>query len=371
MDKGDSIGNRGENISDSLSTLEAFDDFCFSTLDLFLEKHGLPVLRARLLSSFVGELESIQVLREFWFEYLEGSHEKLIEIYERANDRKKVPHYENLIDLFLVSFFAELLAALIAVEYSKNHEAIKKTIEKMYVKSRGKIRTVIQRVSDKYGRFLEFLFRVYILKEYFERKGVTLYSDFVLFREKIRNNTILRKKPFKKLPEDYQEFEKSFLRKHSLPSAKKGFSEELGNELLSLSTVSRQKPKTKEMFYSGKPDRFSVNENHLKATIDGTVTVSGFAAGKVKVVLNEADCYKVEKGDIIVLVESQPGFIPAVVLAGALVADKSGLTGHVTIQGRELGKPTIVRTEMGTKVLKDGMNVFVDAVQGIIYEIIS
>lgn len=340
-------------------------------MNLFLEKHSFPVLRARLLSSFVGELESIQVLREFWFEYLEGSQEKLIEIYERANDRKKVPHYENLIDLFLVSFLAELLAALIAVEYSKNHEAIRKTIEEMYVKSLRKVRTVIKRVSDKYGRFLEFLFQVYILKEYIERKGVTSYDGFVLLREKIRNNTILRKKPLEKLPEDYCEFKKSFLKKHSFPSPKKRFSEELGSELLSLSTVIRQKPKIKGMFYSSKPSSFSVQMNHLKARIRGKVAVSGFAAGKVKVVLKEADCDKVEKGDIIVLVESQPDFIPAVVRAGALVADKSSLMGHVSIQGRELGTPTIVRTETGTKVLKDGTNVFVDAVQGIIYEVIS
>lgn len=371
MVRDNSLGNLSENNSDVLGTLEALDDFCFSTLNLFLEKHSFPVLQARLLSSFVGELESIQVLREFWFEYLEGSHEKLIDIYERANDRKKVLHYENLIDLFLVSFLAELLTGLIVVEYSKNHEIIQKTIEKMYSKSLQKIKTVIKRVSEKYGRFLEYLFRVYILKEYIERKGVTLYDDFVLLREKIRNNTILRKKHLERLPEDYCEFEKSFLKKHSFPPLKERFSEELGNELLSLSTVSLQKPKIKEMFYSNKSSSFSVKKNHLKAIIKGKVTVSGFAAGKVKVVLKNADCDKVEDGDIIVLIESQPDFIPAVIRAGALVADKSGLTGHVSIQGRELGKPTIVRTEMGTKVLKDGMNVFVDAVQGVIYEVIS
>ena len=367
--------SRSKSDLDALSALEAFDDFCFSTLDVFLEKHSLPVLRDRLFISFIGELESIHVLREFWFEYLEGSPKKLIEIYEKANDRKRVERYENLIVLFLVSFFAELLAALIAVEYSKNRDLMVETIKKIYKKSRRKIWTAMQGISEKYERFLKYLFRVYVLKAYIEKQRAVRYTDFMLLRESIKNNTILCKTPKEKLPEDYSYFEESFLREHSLPSLEECYSEKLGDELLSLSVADRQKPlsraKIKKMISSNKPTGvFSAETTDLKKVISGIVANSGYATGKVKVVLGEVDCDKVEKGDIVVLVGSRPDFVRALrALPGALVADVGGLTAHVAIMGRALGIPTIVGTEKGTKVLEDGMNVFVDAVQGIVYEI--
>ena len=121
----------GSNHQNTLELIEAFNEFSFSTLNLFLEKHDLAVLRDRLVVSFKGELESIPVLVEFWFEYLDGSPKKLVEFYERVNERKKAVHYENLIDLFLISFFAELLAGLVVVEYSRNHDRIVETIKKM------------------------------------------------------------------------------------------------------------------------------------------------------------------------------------------------------------------------------------------------
>ncbi|MBR9707251.1 MAG: hypothetical protein GOV15_02340, partial [Candidatus Diapherotrites archaeon] len=42
-------------------------------------------------------------------------------------------------------------------------------------------------------------------------------------------------------------------------------------------------------------------------------------------------------------------------------------TSHPAIVSREMGVPCVVGTNNGTKVLKDGMRVTVDAFKGVIY----
>jgi len=363
------------NGPDTLRVIDAFSDFCFSPLSLFLEKHDLTVLRDRLLVSFKGELESIPVLMELWFEYLEGSPTKLVAFYERANERKETSHYENLIVLFLISFLAELLAGLVLVEYSRNHDRIVELIREKHWKSQRKISATIQRVSDKYGACLEYLFRVYILKEYVEKTAKGSYAKFCDLMDRIKSMTILRGEKKAELPEDFIRFEESFLRNHSLPSLDENYAQKLGNEFLSLSIVSHRKPQTKRTVSSTKPikpiEPLSALRSNLSKKLSGLPTNQGYAAGKAKIVLEKSDSDNVEEGDIVVLIEAIPDLATALRRASALIADESGIAGHASIVGRELGLPTIVKTKEGTKVLKDGMYIFVDAVNGIVYEIIQ
>ena len=50
--------------------------------------------------------------------------------------------------------------------------------------------------------------------------------------------------------------------------------------------------------------------------------------------------------------------------AGAIVTDEGGLTSHAAVVSRELRIPCVVGTKIGSKVIKDGAVVEVDANEG-------
>jgi len=98
----------------------------------------------------------------------------------------------------------------------------------------------------------------------------------------------------------------------------------------------------------------------------GTVASKGHATGKVKIILSPHDLGKMEEGDILVAHETTPDVVPAMQKAAAIVTDIGGLTSHAAIVSRELGKPCIIGTKIGSRVLKDGDMVDVDAEKGIV-----
>jgi phosphohistidine swiveling domain-containing protein len=354
---------------------KALDDICFDVVDLFLEEHDFPVLRDRLLMNLRAELDSVEVLREVWLKYMNGNPERIIDVYERTNDHKGSAHYENLIDIFLISFAAELLAAIVAEEYSRNRDEIIATVRKLCDKSHKRIKLAIKKISKKYDHFLKYLFRVYALKEYMERMRIT-FSEFAQLRQRIRE--VLDQKSGKALPESFDKFEKTFLEEHSLPSLAESYSEKLSEDLLRLLTKIDQRTRTKQRIEtresSGvsypKVDVFHFTVSALHKRLEGLAVSKGYATGKIAVLKDAYDCDKVENGDILVFIDCNPDFISAVHIAGALIADRGGHTGHAAIVGRELSLPTVVGTVKGTTTLKDGMRVFVDAMQGVVYEII-
>ncbi len=118
---------------------------------------------------------------------------------------------------------------------------------------------------------------------------------------------------------------------------------------------------------------YGEDAEEVKKTILGTTDLSdvddfrgltasmGKAIGKVKVLNTSKEIGKVEEGDIIVAVMTRPDYVPAMKKAAAIVTDEGGVTCHAAIVSRELGIPCIIGTKIATKVLKDGMDVEVNA----------
>ena len=102
------------------------------------------------------------------------------------------------------------------------------------------------------------------------------------------------------------------------------------------------------------------------AEFKGEVACSGLVKGRVKIVIKAADMYKMEQGDILVSIATDPDIIPAMKRAGAIVTEQGGVTSHAAIVSRELNIPCVIGTKIATKVLKDGDLVEVDANNGII-----
>ncbi|HHV46859.1 MAG TPA: phosphoenolpyruvate synthase [Tissierellia bacterium] len=112
----------------------------------------------------------------------------------------------------------------------------------------------------------------------------------------------------------------------------------------------------------------NVEQKELKVLVRGLAASPGIGAGKVKLINDISEIARVQEGDILVTVMTNPDMVPAMRRAKAVVTDEGGRTCHAAIVSRELGIPCIVGAKEATKVLKEGMEITVDAKRGVVYE---
>ncbi len=103
-----------------------------------------------------------------------------------------------------------------------------------------------------------------------------------------------------------------------------------------------------------------------QAAIKGVPGCPGAARGRVRIVTSPKETLKFKVGEILVVPETTPDFVPLMKKAAAIVTDQGGITSHAAIVSRELNKPCVIGTKIATKVLKDGDLVEVDASKGIV-----
>jgi pyruvate,water dikinase len=104
------------------------------------------------------------------------------------------------------------------------------------------------------------------------------------------------------------------------------------------------------------------------AILKGLGASPGHATGTVKIVSNVAELNKVEKGNILVTVMTNPDYVPAMQRAVAIVTDEGGITAHAAIVSREMGIPAVVGTKSATKILHDNDIITVDGSSGLVYK---
>ncbi len=101
--------------------------------------------------------------------------------------------------------------------------------------------------------------------------------------------------------------------------------------------------------------------------ICGSVANIGKVKGIAKVLKKYEDIYNVEKGDIIVATMTTPDYVSAMEKAAGFITDEGGITCHAAILSREFNVPCIVGTINGTKEIKDGQLIELDAYSGKVY----
>lgn len=94
--------------------------------------------------------------------------------------------------------------------------------------------------------------------------------------------------------------------------------------------------------------------------------LGGIIRGRAKICLDKSEISKVKRGDILVANFTTPDFVPAMEKAAAIVTDQGGLSSHAAIVSRELGVPCVIATKEGTRLIKDGDLLEVDAKSGIV-----
>lgn len=98
--------------------------------------------------------------------------------------------------------------------------------------------------------------------------------------------------------------------------------------------------------------------------MEGDCASPGRANGHAKIINIPKDMAKMEKGDVLISIATNPDLVPAIKKASAIVTDVGGITCHAAIVSRELGIPCVIGTKIATKAIKDGDIVDVDATHG-------
>ena len=109
-------------------------------------------------------------------------------------------------------------------------------------------------------------------------------------------------------------------------------------------------------------------DEDLKVLVKGLGASPGISSGKVKKISDINEIARVNDGDVLVTIMTNPDMVPAMKKAAAVVTDEGGRTCHAAIVSRELGIPCIVGTKNGSKILKEGEMITVDATRGVVYE---
>ncbi len=101
----------------------------------------------------------------------------------------------------------------------------------------------------------------------------------------------------------------------------------------------------------------------------GKTGYPGKAQGRVRVIQSKEDLDKVLLGEILVAALTDPHCMPAMQRAVAFVTDEGGILSHAAIVAREMKKPCVIGTKIGTRLLKTGDMVEVDADSGVVRKI--
>lgn len=104
--------------------------------------------------------------------------------------------------------------------------------------------------------------------------------------------------------------------------------------------------------------------NDPRHEIAGKIACSGIATGKPVIVLHAEDLDSVMLGDILVAVETDISFVPAMQKAAAIITETGGRFCHAAIWARENRKPTLLQVKDATTRLKTVSMVTVDANDG-------
>lgn len=99
-------------------------------------------------------------------------------------------------------------------------------------------------------------------------------------------------------------------------------------------------------------------------TLKGLSACGGKIKGRAKVLLSVMEASKLEKGDILITRQTDPGWVVVFPLISGLVVERGGMLSHGAIVSREFGIPAIVGVHKATEKIKDNDIIFLNADNG-------
>ena len=113
-------------------------------------------------------------------------------------------------------------------------------------------------------------------------------------------------------------------------------------------------------YQSGTSSQLPSSEEYLT----GTGCAPGRVEGIARVVYQLEDVYRVQAGEILVTVFTDPGWTPVFARLGGVVTENGGLLAHAAVIARECGLPAVLSVQGATRRIKDGDHIIVDGKAG-------
>ena len=127
-----------------------------------------------------------------------------------------------------------------------------------------------------------------------------------------------------------------------------------------------------ETVWSKKKKAANIAAGNYTVLCKGMPASPGRVSGKAHVISDVSNIDEFRDGEILITEMTAPDWVPAMKKARAIVTNSGGMTCHASIVSRELGIPCVVGTKSrgiaAMDVIRDGMEISVDATNGVVYE---
>ena len=110
------------------------------------------------------------------------------------------------------------------------------------------------------------------------------------------------------------------------------------------------------------------NNSNSDEKVTGLSACGGFIKGKVRVLESVMELHKIERGDILVTRQTDPGWASIFPLISGLIVERGGMLSHGAIVAREFGIPAVVGVPNATTIFKDGDEIELFADRGEIFK---
>jgi phosphohistidine swiveling domain-containing protein len=101
-----------------------------------------------------------------------------------------------------------------------------------------------------------------------------------------------------------------------------------------------------------------------EGSLKGMCACGGIIEGRAKILSTVLEAGKLEKGDILVTRQTDPGWVVVFPLISGLIVERGGMLSHGAIVSREFGIPAIVGVDSATTLIKDGDRIILNADSG-------
>ena len=128
--------------------------------------------------------------------------------------------------------------------------------------------------------------------------------------------------------------------------------------------ILQARPETVNSQQSGESVQVFQLKSRSKVLATGRAIGQKIGMGRVRIVRDPSEMFKVEKGDVLVADMTDPNWEPVMRRSAAIVTNRGGRTCHAAIVAREIGVPAVVGCGNATEVLKDGQLVTVSCAEG-------
>jgi len=122
--------------------------------------------------------------------------------------------------------------------------------------------------------------------------------------------------------------------------------------------------------FKGEMSPANTNNNESNK-VKGLAGSAGVARGRARVIHSLAEAGKLQPGDVLVAVATEPPWTPLFATASAIVTDAGGVLSHSAVVAREYRIPAVVGTGHATSAFHDGQLLEVDGNTGIVRVVVE